>query len=588
MNFEILPNEILIECFNYLNPIDLFYSFDYLNTRLSTLIRRIKLHINFQSINKYEFDRFCLLIDLDFNIKQQTQSICLSNKDFCQIYFFLSKYSLNEFIHLRSLTLINVKEHNISQLQAILPFLSQLLTFRLVESDKRCDRILSALQISQLRILSIPRSSWFDQQSVLDISSIIKLSISDCNINTLHRVLTLASTLTSLSIDYVGRNSNRILSEKAISSSLQKLIIKDFDEQCSELIHLLKRTPYLQSLTLVIDSDHHVFDADQWETFINSSLSFLRTFQFVFEYDHLNKLKQFQTYFWQYQHHWYTEYILFGDMSVVYTLPLILDRYSLTSNMNIFSNQSIDFKNKYDHVRDLTIDPQCEFRDYFSYITNLTLEKLVSTTINQYNIESMTKLFNFTHIKHLQIDLSCQIYTPCILLEIFKRAPNISSLSIDLQQLLPLLDVDEFCYYLKLMIKQLDLISKITILFENVYLMNKFCETFVNIEQITCCILERDSLLFFLNRFPKLLRLNIPSTMPRFIYQILDLEQEKLKLSIEIIFDLHLTSTHGLSMWIIHYGSYFQTIEKIKSYKNDSILNRIQMKMNRMFFKCVV
>src|SRR4051794_12151065 len=100
MKFELLPNEILIECFEYLDIFDTFYSFDQLNYRFYKLIRNILLHLNFQHVRKRKFDRFCQLISSDPNIKQQIYSLRLSNKDTCgQIKSFLSCFTPNEFSH---------------------------------------------------------------------------------------------------------------------------------------------------------------------------------------------------------------------------------------------------------------------------------------------------------------------------------------------------------------------------------------------------------------------------------------------------------------------------------------------------------
>jgi hypothetical protein len=59
MNLEFLPNEILIEYFEYLNAFDIFYSFDGLNDRFTQLIRTIPLYLNFQHVPKSIFDQFC-------------------------------------------------------------------------------------------------------------------------------------------------------------------------------------------------------------------------------------------------------------------------------------------------------------------------------------------------------------------------------------------------------------------------------------------------------------------------------------------------------------------------------------------------
>jgi hypothetical protein len=118
MQLEILPNEILIECFDYLSAIDIFRSFDQLNYRLNKLIRNIPLH--------------------------------LSNND---IHSFLS---FDEFVHLRSLTLIGITYNNLSTLKAILSSISQLSCFRLIDTTDGINEILSVLSMFQLQILTVP------------------------------------------------------------------------------------------------------------------------------------------------------------------------------------------------------------------------------------------------------------------------------------------------------------------------------------------------------------------------------------------------------------------------------------------------
>src|SRR5579871_1093229 len=98
MKFELLPNEILLECFEYLNIFDIFHAFDQLNYRFSKLLRNIPIHLNFQNIRKTQFFRFCQEKLSNSEIKQQIYSIRLSNKDTCgQIRTFLSLFQLNEF-----------------------------------------------------------------------------------------------------------------------------------------------------------------------------------------------------------------------------------------------------------------------------------------------------------------------------------------------------------------------------------------------------------------------------------------------------------------------------------------------------------
>ncbi len=95
--FELLPNEIIIECFQYLNVFDIFHSFGQLNSRFNKLIRNIPLYLNFENVQKRIFDRFCTEIFLNPQMKQHIYSLNLSNKDSCgQIELFLKLFSLNE------------------------------------------------------------------------------------------------------------------------------------------------------------------------------------------------------------------------------------------------------------------------------------------------------------------------------------------------------------------------------------------------------------------------------------------------------------------------------------------------------------
>jgi hypothetical protein len=114
MNFELLPNEIFIECFDYLNAPEIFYSFDQLNYRFSKLIRTIPLHLNCEYTSKSIFDQFGTKMLSTPEIKTQIRSLHLLNYNTCiSIQAFLSFFSLDEFSHLRSLTVTLIEENNV-------------------------------------------------------------------------------------------------------------------------------------------------------------------------------------------------------------------------------------------------------------------------------------------------------------------------------------------------------------------------------------------------------------------------------------------------------------------------------------------
>ena len=95
MIFELLPNEILLECFKHLNAAHIFYSFDQLNSRFNKLTRATPLYLSFENVRKKIFDQFCENMLLSSEMKNQIISLKLSNKNTCgQIAAFLSLFSL--------------------------------------------------------------------------------------------------------------------------------------------------------------------------------------------------------------------------------------------------------------------------------------------------------------------------------------------------------------------------------------------------------------------------------------------------------------------------------------------------------------
>ena len=158
MNFELLPNEILITCFEYLNAPDLFYSFDQLNYRFNKLIRTYPLHLNCQCVRKSIFDQFCMKMLANPEIKTQIRSLHLSNSFIWSSYkltsisveTFLSSFSLDSFFRLQSVTLTGVKETSVEQLCSMLPALPELRCLQLINFQINEKKLLSTVLMSKL------------------------------------------------------------------------------------------------------------------------------------------------------------------------------------------------------------------------------------------------------------------------------------------------------------------------------------------------------------------------------------------------------------------------------------------------------
>ncbi|CAF3441416.1 unnamed protein product [Rotaria sp. Silwood2] len=153
MKFEQLPNEILIECFEYLNTLDIFYSFDQLNYRFYTLIRSISLHLSLRHMNKSLFDQYFHKMLLNPQIKSQIVPFELLNKNICgQLNIFLSFFSMNEFCQLRSITLIDLDYNNIRQISSIILLLSDFSNVYSNELTGETYEILSKLYSSKIQM----------------------------------------------------------------------------------------------------------------------------------------------------------------------------------------------------------------------------------------------------------------------------------------------------------------------------------------------------------------------------------------------------------------------------------------------------
>ncbi|CAF0875534.1 unnamed protein product [Adineta steineri] len=428
MQFEYLPNEILIECFRYLSALQIFQSFDRHNYRFNQLIRSIKLHLDFENIpQKLICDTFSTTVLPDQEIKNRIDSIHLSNENISYpIQWFLSIFSFNQFVHLRSLTLTKLKKKNLKDLKTMLPSMTELFSFRMINCDYQTEEILCTLPLSQLRTLIIPKLP--RNLKLMDkASSITNLTISFRDFDDLSLIFNSISKLKYLKIENIQRfyssiETKNIYSINNYATYLNKLIITKFRAGVDDLFILLKQTPNLRSLTINALFNRYRINADEWEDLINSSLSYLSVFKFNFEWEVVNrdeneisdKLKQFQSDFWCKQHHWYTEYILSTYRASIYTIPYAFDSYSLKLKTNRYSIQIMNNNViTFDNVEDLTVDPGAITEEYqyrFSYVTSLTFQYAIACNYSDHflRMEDMKHLkiiVNLSHVKHLSLTM---------------------------------------------------------------------------------------------------------------------------------------------------------------------------------------
>lgn len=314
MNFEFLPNEILIECFRYLNIFEIFYSFDELNNRINNLIYNIPLSINFENVNKLIFDQFC---KKNPDIKNQIYSLKISNKTQCfQAKIFLSYFPLNTLSALKSFQLIIPMEFS---------------AFQSIYGEKfdlefYLDIKLSFLLASKLHTLTIPCL----YESILDMDpnlSISNLTIGQCNSYVLYQLIKQFPRLQYLCINHVQSSFINEIDTNKCNIHLKKVILHEFDGTFDNFARFIKKIPNLESLTISNSVHDDMIDANQWQQLITTFLPYLNIFKFKFhrhnrrkQHQVIEKFKLFQTSFWQ-DKHWYTEYVVRDKSLFIHTLP---------------------------------------------------------------------------------------------------------------------------------------------------------------------------------------------------------------------------------------------------------------------------
>lgn len=509
MKFDLLPNEILVECFEYFNAYELFESFDGLNVRLSQLIRTIPLHVNFYSIQKQQFERFCSLLKSNSNLQTQIYSLTISNRNTPdQINLFLSQF--NEFPHLRSLTLIDLEESNIECLTSILPSLNQLQSF--VSSH---NELVDLIPLTNLRRLNI-RSF-----ALQNTSNLTHLTITSCSFDQIlceiFRVAPLLKYLHAKSI-YNSSKHNQT-KEYYRGEHLSRLIIDNINCTFDEFECVIRLLPNLESLKLTAFENASLTNANHWECLIRNVLHNLKSFQFIFgSYCRgslrdvtIKQLKCFQTPFWFDEHQWFTECVVDTHSVVIYTVPYADNVYRLTLSTEKYSNMPNGNRlHTFDRVSDLTvcsniIEEQSP-RDFFANITQLKLDRSNSHQLTYDYVQLLKEFLSFNHVKHLDISAYDTIELSAVK-DIFQLAPKLFSLTFHPSIWLMLSDDEQLCEYFTRQITVLNVsLNQIDV--------KQLCRVFANLEQLISSINELDQLKFLLNNTKKLsiIQLEFPAS----------------------------------------------------------------------------
>jgi len=502
---ELLPNEILIQCFEYLNAPYLFYSFHQLNYRFNALIRHIPLCINLrENLTKSILDKFCIKMCTNPEIRDQVYSLnlpSLEDNDAAgvQTKLFLSFFSLDDFSNVQNFKIngdMQFRSRNTGPFdfndKYMMEFSRVLFSQLRASSLSRFDRRSTYLEYIRLRITNLTLAIcefhefyWLSQHTpMLEHLHLCRLYGSDCFVNK---------------------------PMKEPFSYLKTLIIDDYIYGSFDEFELfVKFTPNLENLTISAD-EKELINAARWKQLITTSLLSLNTFQFKFSSSRykleldtmIPKLEEFQSDFWRKEHHWFTEYAIADDSICVYTIPYVSNKYELKSN---YERHPQDLKNKSDTFINVTnlrlsceiLKKKCE--DYFSNVKYLQLDG-DSKSLPMKEIECLRKIINPFHLKHLDLPWIRHINSSLVL-KLLEQMPQLSVLSIWRDDLINYLyNNSELCKCLNKMVKRLYVKGYGV---DDLFRMDQFYEIFCNIEHLRFENIRGEELLFSLNRLPKL------------------------------------------------------------------------------------
>ena len=502
--FEVLPNEILIQCFQYLNAPYLFYSFDRLNHRFNDLIRHIPLCINLkEDLAKSTFENFCAKMSSNPGIKDQVYSLNLPSMEDndhagLRTNRFLSFFPLEDFVNLRKFKAnvyvnflptgtISWEFNRVALLDFSMVSFPELRTIslsRLHGRSKNLESFRLSITSLTLEISAFRDFYWLSQHTpMLQHLHLCRLYGSDCFVNK---------------------------PMKEPFSYLKTLIIDDYIYGSFDEFELfVKFTPNLENLTISAD-EKELINASRWKQLITRSLLSLNTFQFKFSCSRyklelntmIPKLEEFQSDFWRKEHHWFTEYAIADDSICVYTIPYVSNKYELESNYERHHNNCTNNSSIFDNVTNLRLyckilQKKCE--DYFSNVKSLQLDG-DSKCLTIEETECLTKIINPFHLKHLDLSRIHHINSS-LLLKLLDQMPQLSVLSVWQDDLIKYLNDSEICKCLNSMIKKLYVEGRGG---DDLFKMDDFYKVFRNIEHLQLEDSISEELFLSLSRLPKL------------------------------------------------------------------------------------
>jgi len=273
-SIEDLPDELLLDIFSYLSPIDLFLSFAYLNHRFNSILcdQSIQIAIQITNNNYTKLDYFA-----DY---------------FTHIYICHDQIDIRLFNNIRSLTLgpssrptDELLNQLVDQPLKYFPYLTQLIVYEPLStwysppSLRLWTQLFTNRFSSQLERCSLPGRIFAIPTRCFYCRSLRGLSIGGCSLRDLPALLSALPNLRFLSTDIWGITDKMNISSYQ-HTNLSHLRI-EFNQQTivlEEIRCLLSYVPYLKIFTIEGKRKHEIFNIEYWYEVLISQLEYLKKF----------------------------------------------------------------------------------------------------------------------------------------------------------------------------------------------------------------------------------------------------------------------------------------------------------------------
>lgn len=403
MKLEDLPNELLINIFEYLNGTDHLKCLYDLNYRINQIIfyNFPKSYFDFECLSKESFVKICNYIPSIID-KIVSLNLCGNDETSKLPELFLSNnLNINQFIKLEYLKL-----DSISSIKLLYKFLisCQSLEYLSTINISKCKRNKSNEDILLIKNiifnLSKLKTCYFDRylfngndfrQMKFLSSSIENLYLDNiqCDINDIINIFEHMINLRRISLNFHGYYNHPQIEKINLSKMI--LLKMSYDGTKDILIKFLKNFPNL--ICLIIKIEKIYLNGNEWENLLNNYLIKLKIFRFRMDFNlllnNLNKqidqlLNSFQNIFWIEQHQCFvrcqwTPSKIQSDVTL-YSLPYLFEKIPLgkISKSTCFNEK--DFSS-YNRVNTLSYDVSTEefFNDlyisqfYFPNLRHLTI-----------------------------------------------------------------------------------------------------------------------------------------------------------------------------------------------------------------------